>query len=317
MKKGDRIWLIAVLGLLILTAVISYIYAGLVKMEAGLERRRQNEEKQEAFNRVPQYRGSIGGHGEYRLIRPVGVYVDEVGNVYVSDAGRGRVEVFSASGEHMRSFTPPGRSSDSYLYGIVKRGDNILVADAGREVVFELGFSEKAREVVVKDKLGTVRPGAVVIDGKGQTILSDLKGHRVVILDEKNRVLKSLGKKAGEPGILQYPHGIAVDTQGRLWVTDAGNRRIQVFDARGKVKFTVDGTANGGRPFVALRGVAVDELGRVMAVDALAGVIRVFNLKGEEIFSFGRDLKFPMGIFVREGKIFIADTGNGRIQIWE
>ena len=70
--------------------------------------------------------------------------------------------------------------------------------------------------------------------------------------------------------------------------------------------------------------IAVGPNGDNYLVDGVNNRILVLNSQGELKFSFGKkgggegEFKYPLGIDISDqGKVFIADTGNHRIQIFD
>ncbi|GAW28528.1 hypothetical protein JDF658_21600 [Carboxydocella sp. JDF658] len=70
-------------------------------------------------------------------------------------------------------------------------------------------------------------------------------------------------------------------------------------------------------------GIAVDENGRVYVTDSAHHRVVVFDQKGRELRSFGQygsasgQLDYPVGIAVRQGRIWVAELGNARIQVFD
>jgi DNA-binding beta-propeller fold protein YncE len=111
-------------------------------------------------------------------------------------------------------------------------------------------------------------------------------------------------------------------------VTDGNNGRLLVFDTNDRVVAQVGrgvGSGNLGLP----RGVAVDAQDRVYVVDATGqGVFVYAALKPEQtspeyLGFFGGEgsangaFLVPTGINLDDrGRIYVADSGNDRVQVW-
>ncbi len=69
--------------------------------------------------------------------------------------------------------------------------------------------------------------------------------------------------------------------------------------------------------------VAVRDDGRIYVLDGVNGRVVVFTRDGERDFSFSRpgtepgELSLPMGITIGAGQVFVADTGNPRIAVFD
>ncbi len=63
--------------------------------------------------------------------------------------------------------------------------------------------------------------------------------------------------------------------------------------------------------------VAVDGEGNAYVLDGVNRRVVVFGPEGERRFAFGGGLALPMGIAVEGGRIYVADTGNHRIVVFD
>ncbi len=101
------------------------------------------------------------------------------------------------------------------------------------------------------------------------------------------------------PGDLEHPHYVAVSNTNRVVVSDSNNHRIQIFDVNGKVisTFGEEGTGKGQFKFP-----------RCDYDTCLVFVDQSFS--NSDPVSCSR-----RGVAVDEqGYIFVADSGNNRIQ---
>ena len=149
--------------------------------------------------------------------------------------------------------------------------------------------------------------------------------------DANGRWLKSFGE-----GMFAFPHGIYVDSDGNIWVTDGGgegDRGHQVFkfSPDGEVLMTLGeaGVAGGGPGhFNAPTDVLVAPNGDIFVSDGHTanGNNRIVKLSsdGRFIKSFGGTGSGPGELVVphalamdSEGRVFVADRNNNRIQIFD
>lgn len=163
--------------------------------------------------------------------RPAGMALDSSGKLYVADALRGRVEVFSSEGEHLRSF------GEGTLY----RPANLAVDPAGqvyvtdslnfRIVVFTPEGEVRATIGAIGDGPGTfARPRGVAVDSQGHIYVSDAAFDNIQIFDMAGNLLLFWGGVGKEPGKFNMPAGLFFDGEDRLYVADTYNRRIQIFE---------------------------------------------------------------------------------------
>ena len=171
----------------------------------------------------------------------------------------------------------------------------------------------------------------------------------IIKYDQNGRLVTSFGG-----GMLLFPHGIHVDQQGNVWVTDAAGpargqepepeergkgHAVYKFSPEGELLMTLgtpgvpgDGT---GPLFNEPNDVAVAPNGDIYVADGHSGqggnadystVARIakFDRTGRFLESWGRigtapgEFRTPHGLaFDSRGRLFVADRGNVRIQIFE
>jgi DNA-binding beta-propeller fold protein YncE len=133
-----------------------------------------------------------------------------------------------------------------------------------------------------------------------------------------------LGKKSG---LFLRPRGICV-FQDELFIADTRNHRIQIFSKDGDVKRNFGEIGDNDDQFRLPTSCAISPKGEIFVVDSKHALIKVFDLKGRFLRKFGGLsssrkepglLNMPTGISL-DGKtnvVFIADTGNCRIQAFD
>jgi DNA-binding beta-propeller fold protein YncE len=155
----------------------------------------------------------------------------------------------------------------------------------------------------------------------------------------------------GTMGNLNGPHDMAVDDQGFVYVADSNNHRIVKFSSDGEVVDTWDSTwwrglqswkpgcldANdqplslGDGEFCEPWGVATGPDGRVYVADTWNHRIQVFSSDGEflaKVGAFGQSggsVSASPGLFYGprdiavddQGLIYVTDTGNKRVQVFD
>lgn len=121
------------------------------------------------------------------------------------------------------------------------------------------------------------------------------------------------GERGRGDGQFRNPWGIALGASGDINVVDSDNERIQRFDTHGKFLSKID------LPGSHLKGIATDMLGFLYVTDG--DWVRKLGPDGGKIFALGGygtgngQLSQPLAIAVDpKGIIYVADTGNNRIQ---
>lgn len=163
-----------------------------------------------------------------------------------------------------------------------------------------------------------VYPGAVAVDASGRLFVADTQNSRIRLFDRNGALLRDFGSEgsryqmdpdtwmpslelwgaAANPDRLLYPLGIALDDHNRLYVADTSNHRVLVF-------------AVGPAPDYAFT--------LITAFGSWGGWASASNgalVQGHA--PAPGDLNYPMGVAVdsRTRRLFVADTWNGRIQVY-
>jgi len=133
--------------------------------------------------------------------------------------------------------------------------------------------------------------------------------------------------KVGGGKTLRNPTYLTINQQGKVYVNDSRLKKVFIFSEDGKYLSTFDPDGNPDFEWAPL-GIAFDKAGNLYATDVLdEHQIIVFDSTGRLKLKFGNtrsanqkgefkgQFYFPNGIFVdRDGKIFVADSNNRRVQ---
>ncbi|MBO9308848.1 MAG: TIGR03663 family protein [Chloroflexi bacterium] len=167
----------------------------------------------------------------------------------------------------------------------------------------ELRCDTCAAELVLSPEAALNAPRGLAVDAEGKLYVADTRNGRVVIYDAEGRFLRAFGRPnpssdpnlIGELGILREPWGIAVDQDGTIFVADTWHHRIQVFAndgtplrAWGFFEHAVSERAGSPVGFYGPRDVKVDSTGRVFVADTGNKRIRVYDREGNLLYDFGR-----------------------------
>lgn len=175
--------------------------------------------------------------------------------------------------------------------------------------------------------VGLAKPYAVAVH-QGRIFLSDSVERFIKVFDVPKGRHFNIG--GDEPGLLQKPLGIDVDRQGNLYVADASAKAIMIYDRDGKFLRKIGGGAKD-KWFDRLTSVTVDPKGDRVYVTDIGGVsseahrIRVFDPEsGKHLFDFGKrgtgpgEFNLPRDVAVgRDGQLYVVDSGNFRIQVFD
>jgi uncharacterized protein (TIGR03663 family) len=131
---------------------------------------------------------------------------------------------------------------------------------------------------------GLQEPKAIARDPAGRLYVVQSQGNRVTVLNPDGTVAATWGRGGTGDGEFQEPWGIAVAPTGEVYVADTWNHRIQKFDAQGR--------------FLTKWGTFADTKG---ARDLEPGAFW-----GPRAIAIGPD-----------GNLYVTDTGNKRIQVFD
>lgn len=272
---------------------------------------------------------------ERALSAPRHVTVDSRGRTIVSDPGLGVVHVLDGKNS-FRIPAGPNRRLRAPMGVAVDADDNIYVADPerGLVVVFDPsgGFLHNIGKI--GDESLFHGPTAIAIDRvAGQMYLLDTPRGMLFVLDLQGNVLQRVGKTRGL-GIgrfggvstamdLDEPSAIAIG-QDRLAVLDYAGSRIRVmnltFDTL--TEFNIRPvTGREAKPEIAL---GFDSARNLYVSNVYDSTVRIYDQGGHLVSSFGHtgtgigEFSQPSGLWIDAAdRIYVADTNNRRIQVFE
>ncbi|MEM7115242.1 MAG: 6-bladed beta-propeller [Chloroflexota bacterium] len=258
-----------------------------------------------ANNRVQKFDSNgnhlltIGGSGTGagRFNNPKDVAVDSSGNIFVADSGNNRIQKFNSSGSFLRMWGGEvGRSIDIWQrYNICTGGCSV-----GINVLSDIGYFDN--------------PSGIAVDAAGNVFVADTGKNRIQKFDNDGfaDLVWGAGVNGGpnpeicrgsacvsgltsgtEGGFMNAPIGIAVDASGNVYVADTGKNRIQKFDYEGNFVSMWGSGVNGG-----------------------SGAEVCTNLCSNGSSGTGEgEFNNPVGLATdSSGNVYVADTGNHRVQ---
>ncbi len=208
----------------------------------------------------------------------------------------------------------------------------------------------------LKDVLGgpygnlpLLNPKSITVSDRGHRIITDAGHHRILVLDQENRLVQILGSFCalyaadnsactdpdGEgplalgDGQLNEPWGAAEAFNGDIFVADTWNHRIQVFDSEGRFKakwgsFGQELSPGRGGAFQLWgpRGLDIDAWGNLVVADTGNHRLVSYSLQGEWLATWDgadtalRHISEPVSVTRdrQSGHLYVTDSWNGKVQ---
>ena len=268
----------------------------------------------------PAYLGDGRPASELLLCYPMGLAINRVGELLISDRGRER----------------RGR----VVWRIDSKGIAHIVAGTGRR-----GEATEPWALELNLKM----PEGLAVAADGSVFLSDGWNHSVYRIDPEGRVERIAG--TGSPGfsgdggiasqaMLFRPADIRIDRAGNLFIADVRNHRVRKVDPSGRITtvagtgepgFSPDGTPAARAQLDSPWGLGLDLQDRLLFADGanhrvrrveddgrlvtLAGTGRQ-GFDGDGGLAIEASLNFPEGLFVDpSGRLFIGDEWNNAVRM--
>ncbi len=282
---------------------------------------------------------------------PIGIAINQRDEVFVTDLNNARVQKFSAAGKYLGGFDlppdTPGRKS-TIVGGIAVDGAGLIYLTFMNQHKVAV-YTEKGELVRQWGKKGKGdgelhQPGGVVLTPGDTLCVADQCNHRVQRFTRAGAFLAKWGEHGKKPGQFDGfepagsrfggPHFLAQDSEGRLYTTEGAHGRVQQFAPDGKPLAAWGDKGDGPGGFGAYRfstlkntlgpiGVAVDRHDRVW-VSSLNDRVQCFTPRGRYLMGItgaGKEpgrLTHPHGMaFDSKDRLYVADAGNQRIQVFE
>jgi hypothetical protein len=195
---------------------------------------------------------------------------------------------------------------------VAQNGD-VYVMEASKDEILRYDDLGVYKEIVLKgvqseleDLNNPVSPTYIALDSKDEiyvTKADSVKKFRIELTEDDRDSLVFLGGWGGSgsgPGQFWGARGIVADLQDNFYVFDAGNYRVQKFTSSGGFITAWGDSGSGDGQFGPSNlgfegGIAVDSLGTVFVADTGNGRIQKFTADGTFVGKFGSKSSLPPG----------------------
>lgn len=259
------------------------------------------------------------------LNNPESVHVDdERGEIWVADTKNNLIGVFSKDGMPLFSFGSSRYLREPRLVRTDPQG-RVVVLERDRSRLRIFNYRGVYQGDLVPPRLGEKAQIAAFCFGPDATLwIADNGAGEILVYDYPSlRLKRRFGSRGSEEGEFQSIADMAVDAK-HVYVLDHTALAVQVFEHGGSFVRGWGQHAMGGANFSLPRGITVDAKGRIAVTDGLRHDIKYFDLDGHFIGHFGGagrepgSVLAPSGIATgNDGRVYVADRGNGRIQVFE
>ena len=227
--------------------------------------------------------GSSSADGEFNS--PQGI-TTTITHLYIADTDNNRIQILDINGTYVSKFGSQGTADGQFNSprAITTTTTHLYIADTEnhRIQIFDINgtyVSQFGSEGTADGQFNS--PQGITTNGT-HLFVADTENHRIQIFDNTGNYAGQFGSNGGVDGEFRSPSGIATNST-HIFVADSANHRIQIFNVNGTYVSTIGGTGPGFGGYGTANG----------------------------------EFEQPQGITTTATHIFVADTNNNRIQIFD
>jgi sugar lactone lactonase YvrE len=253
------------------------------------------------------------------------------GRVYVADYANHRIQVFDTNGNYITKWGTYGEEN-----GQIHKASALTVIPSGN-IYLSDQFNYRIQEFTSNGTFVTawgtqgegdgqfLHPHVPGVDSEGNIYVSDRDLANVQKFTKDGKFIMKWAEEGSEDGQLSKPESVIIDSHDNIYVADYGNHRIQKFTKDGNFMLKWGSKGVGDGEFNGPAGLSIDRNDNIYVTDKNNNRIQVFTSNGTFLTKFGLEGSGPgqfitpegVGVDKNTGLVYVADTGNFRIQVFK
>ena len=258
------------------------------------------------------------GRESQRMLRPYAIAADD-DIIVIVDPGLKVVHLYMTKQKKYAVISSADGESFVSPVGISLGHDLIYLTDSALGKVFVFDRQGEHKNTIS----GLMRPTGIVFHADSQRLyVTDTLENQIVVFDAQGVKLNAFGTRGGAAGEFNFPSFLTLHGD-LLYVNDTMNFRIQAFTLDGSPLASFGKSGDGSGQFALSKGLGADMEGHIYVADSLSNYIQIFDAEGRFLLSFGGmgrgigQFMLPVGIYVLNNRIYVADSQNQRVQVFE
>jgi DNA-binding beta-propeller fold protein YncE len=266
-----------------------------------------------------------GKANENAFVLPVAVATSTDGRIAVADLGRACVHLYLPKERRYVRLVGTRETAMRTPVGVVFGDRGRLFASDSTGVVFV--FDPSGTPISTIREAGAqrlLRPTGLAYNPRLKVLyVVDTLAHSVYAFDGDGTLAFSFGGPGAAEGRFNFPTHITRSAAGDLLIVDSLNFRVQILDEKGKYIGSFGQHGDGSGDMAMPKGVAVDKDGVIYLADTLFDVVQLFDRSGAFLLTLGRrgteagEFWMPAGLFIDGDRLYVCDTYNSRVQVFE